>query len=444
VAPDRPAASPTIDIAALSRAARRLADPTTRLIGWGTGSAFDYFARRHPLPLAYLVDRDATRWGTTRHGVPIEPPDRLRSEDPDRTFIVIYSSFWPDIQQALARLGPFASLAASAVFVEPAALALLARAEAWAAAPPRRPAAKDRAIVIQGPVVPEYTPLVVRALSGGYPDARLILSTWADTPAPDLAGLAPWVDELVTSRRPGRAGVQNRNLQIVSTRAGLARAKATGARTILKTRTDLAVLRDGLFDDARTWIDDPDASAPRTWGQAGRILIPSTFTRKYLLYHPSDLVMLGAADDLERYWDVPLDPRPGDLLAPELRDLSLLSLNMNGHPAESYLGLSFCRRVGRRPLATLEDSWAFYRDFFAVMDNDWFGLLWLKHLSIPDAGIRSGPRTTVSHAFWRSLRDRAGAAGPPGADAAEMVRSVDPAGVDPATTPFATLIGLAS
>jgi hypothetical protein len=49
------------------------------------------------------------------------------------------------------------------------------------------------------------------------------------------------------------------------------------------------------------------------------------------------------------------------------------------------------------------DSWAFYRDLFAVVDNDWFDLLWFKNLSIPDSARRTGVRQMVTGAFWQRL-----------------------------------------
>jgi hypothetical protein len=110
------------------------------------------------------------------------------------------------------------------------------------------------------------------------------------------------------------------------------------------------------------------------------------------------------------------NPRGGSLLSADWIDMPLTALNMSGHPAESYLGLEFCRSI-RRPVAgTLEDSWAFYRDLFAVVDNDWFDLVWFKNLAIPDVGVRSGLRQTVSHAFLaatavRRTRPRGGDAG---------------------------------
>jgi hypothetical protein len=256
---------------------------------------------------------------------------------------------------------------------------------------------------VQGPVQDAVTPHVLRVLTALYPSDVVLLSTWDDTEPALLAEVSALADDVVLSPRPVIAGVQNRNAQIVSTRAGVERAVGHGARMILKTRTDLAVLAPSLFGQAHWWLDTIDHKAPRAAGLRQRLVVPSSYTRKFLLYHPSDLVMLGAAEDMVRYWSAPLDPRSGDLLTPDRIDQSMASVNMDGHPAESYLGLEFCRALGREPRASLSDSWAFYRDLFAVVDNDWFDLLWFKNLSIPDAALRTGVRQMVSQSFWRRL-----------------------------------------
>ena len=74
-----------------------------------------------------------------------------------------------------------------------------------------------------------------------------------------------------------------------------------------------------------------------------------------------------------------------------------------GQPAEGYLGTQFCKRIGRSVTGTLADSWAFYGDLFVVADNDWFELLWLKNLVLPDATLTTGPRQLVHHGFWQRL-----------------------------------------
>ena len=202
---------------------------------------------------------------------------------------------------------------------------------------------------------------------------------------------------------PAVRGIQNRNCQIVSTAAGIARARACGAEIVLKARTDLAVLAPDVFEKGRRLLNSTDSGAARSMGLRGRIVVPSNFTRKFLLYHPSDLVMLGGVEDMAAFWSAPLDLRPGDLSAPEWTKLSFTSLAAAGQPAEGYLGTQFCRAINRPIAGTLADSWAFYRDLFVVVDNDWFDLLWLKNLLLPDAELTTGPRQLLSHEFWRRL-----------------------------------------
>ncbi len=390
----------------LGRITGLLADPGARLIGWGTGSVFDYFYDRQPLPLQYLVDNDASRHGERRASLTICGPDRLANEDPDRTLVIVYSAWWPEIAAQLNRLG-FAHVAPASLIAaldaDPGLRRRVSTLErlAEAGGGTRRPSG-DRAIVIQGPVVPSMTPHVVRATAALHPRDRIILSTWDSTDLLTLSDLAPFVDDVVVSAAPKAAGIQNRNCQIVSTRAGLDRAREHGVRLVVKTRTDLALLEPDLFDRVSVEQRRPSVEA-RRHGLRGRLIVPSTFTRKYVLYHPSDLAMAGHLDDLSAYWSAPLDARIG-ALEDGFRDrISLRELCQGGNPAESYLATAFCRRVCRSMAWTVADSWTFLRDFFVVVDDDWFGLLWLKNLVTPDAGLRHGPRQLVTHDFWRTL-----------------------------------------
>ncbi len=403
VAPHAPVSR--VDAATLASALGALHARTTTVVGWGSGSVFDYFQRLHPVRLDYLVDSDATRWGSSRLGVTIHAPQRLLAEVEATTLVVIYSSAWPAIQQQLARLGHFLAVPASALFADAATHARLEHLDSLGAQTPTRrvPTSRD-AVVVQGPVVPGMTERVLRALSALHTRNRIVLSTWAGTDGSLLDAVRGYVDDLVLSDAPATAGIQNRNYQLVSTRAGVARAMAAGATTILKTRTDLAVLAPAVFDQARWWLARAGSDASRATGLSGRLIVPASYTRKYLLYHPSDMVMLGAAEDMARFWSAPLDPRDGDLLTPEWLQQPLASVNLAGNPAESYLGLAFCRSLGRPVVGTLRDSWSFYRDLFAVVDNDWFDLLWLKNLSIPDAALRSGVRQTIGQQFWTRLQ----------------------------------------
>jgi hypothetical protein len=417
--------SVTVTSDGIETAQHRLRDPRTRVVGWGTGSVFDYFYAQRPMRLDALVDNDAGRWGQRRHGITIQSPECLRDADPARLLVVIYSGAWMEIAERLRAFGPMpiAAVPASALFAGPLERGRLKRADALAAAdrPVRQPS-PARSIVVQGPILPGVTPTVLRALAALHTNELIVLSTWRDTDPALLDDLRTYVDEVVLSDVPQQRGIQNRNCQLTSTQAGIGRARACGARTILKTRTDLVPLAPHLFDQAEAILHAVDQNAARRRGLENRLLVPASFTRKYLLYHPSDMVMLGTASDMALYWDAPPDPREGNLLGPEWMNLSLIELSTRGNPTESYLGNSFARRLGWPQSGTVEDSWAFYRDLFVVVDNDQFELLWLKNLALPDADVASGPRQLVHHAFWQRLLAR-----DPGL-AAEM-RAVDPGAV---------------
>src|SRR5262245_18776627 len=90
----------------LALASSALYDRNVRLVGWGTGSVFDYFHRLFPVRLDYLVDSDAARWGQRRGGFDVVSPERLARDAGPDTFVIIYSGFWPDIQGAIGQLGP--------------------------------------------------------------------------------------------------------------------------------------------------------------------------------------------------------------------------------------------------------------------------------------------------------------------------------------------------
>jgi hypothetical protein len=83
-----------------------LRNSRTLKVGWGTGTCF-----RSPgwpeLKLDYLVDNKRSRWGTRVNGLTVRSPDVLRSEDPSRTVIVIYSQFVERIIPQLLTIGSF-------------------------------------------------------------------------------------------------------------------------------------------------------------------------------------------------------------------------------------------------------------------------------------------------------------------------------------------------
>src|SRR5262249_41490767 len=139
---------------------------------------------------------------------------------------------WTEIRDQIARIGDFIAIPASVAFLDTSVREKLSWAETLTGRPRRQRPSAVNTVLVQGPVVKAVTAQVLRILIALNPDNLVLLSTWNDTDPGLLSEASAVADHVVTSARPRRAGVQNRNLQIVSTRAGVERAIELGARTI--------------------------------------------------------------------------------------------------------------------------------------------------------------------------------------------------------------------
>ncbi|MFO0688388.1 MAG: hypothetical protein U0900_06755 [Myxococcota bacterium] len=77
-----------------------------KIVLYGAGGLGLSFMQTFPqLPIAYAVDSDPKRRGERLHGLPIETPDALKSEDPDRLVVFITSAWHQEIRRTLESLG---------------------------------------------------------------------------------------------------------------------------------------------------------------------------------------------------------------------------------------------------------------------------------------------------------------------------------------------------
>jgi hypothetical protein len=275
------------------------------------------------------------------------------------------------------------------------------RYRALAAAPEHDSAGRATdGFVVQGPVGADTEQALV-CLRRLYTREKIVLSTWQDADASLVSRLAGYCDAVVCSAPPAMRGGSNRNYQILSTQAGLQRARELGVETAIKMRTDTCLMSPHLFSLYRLLDARIDRRRALAAGLAGRIFVPQTYTKKYFPYHVSDIAMLGHLADLARYWNVPLDARD---LAPEDYSWggnSLERIGTQGLLPECYLGKRFAGSLGLPPEAEpLAEYWRLLRDYFVVVDDSWFDLYWLKR------PLHLQPRAVdelVSHQFWQTL-----------------------------------------
>lgn len=73
---------------------------------YGAGGLGLSFMQTFPqLSIAYAIDSDPKRRGERFHGLPVETPDALKREDPDRILVFITSSWHAEIRRTLESLG---------------------------------------------------------------------------------------------------------------------------------------------------------------------------------------------------------------------------------------------------------------------------------------------------------------------------------------------------
>ena len=230
-------------------------------------------------------------------------------------------------------------------------------------------------IVIQGPVLRQndFTLESITLYRKLFPGVPIIISTWDDTDAGVLSALSELGVTTVLSSTPSYRGYGNVNFQIVSTVAGLKRAKEMGCTWAVKSRTDQRIHAPTSLGFLKSLLQTfpPPASLP------SRIVV-SGITRKYKLYHLSDMFHFGHVDALLAYWDGPHDTRRF-IEAEMSQDASSFKRISRLGVCESYLFTSFLARLGEQPAGTLEDSWRMMAKYSVVIDRESLDLFWPKY-----------------------------------------------------------------
>lgn len=172
---------------------------------------------------------------------------------------------------------------------------------------------KNISFVVQGPVNKQSnkedgvysTAQVLASIRKWYPQAEIILSTWKDA---DVAGLT--YDQLVLSDDPGgflHNGVMiNNNRLILSAKAGILKASNP---YVVKTRTDILITNNSLQSTLKyiTPIHSP-------YGVFTHFILSTIYyvrnpLKLNLVFHPSDIFLVGLKEDLLCLFDIPVASR---------------------------------------------------------------------------------------------------------------------------------------
>ena len=235
------------------------------------------------------------------------------------------------------------------------------------------------AIVIQGPIISinSFTLDTVRLYKQHFPGALIILSTWDDEQQSTVSIVESLGVHVLLNAKPEYPGVSNINFQIVSSKAGVKKARELGAEYVLKSRTDQRIyapnIGEYLFNIIQLFPINVSGHK-----QHKRIIGISMNTFKYRMYGLSDMLIYGHINDMILYWDVELDNRKFDDNEIQKAVISLRSF-AHWRVCEVYLATEFLSKIGYTLRWTLEDSWRVFADHFCVVDKESLDLYWGKY-----------------------------------------------------------------
>lgn len=231
------------------------------------------------------------------------------------------------------------------------------------------------AVVMQGAIVTDfsYTLETLRLYKQALlPKTEIILSTWQDADPVIISEIALLGIHVVQQKKPENTGISNINLQILSTRMGIAKASELGATHVLKTRTDVRMyatdIEDFLLSALECYPKLPQSK------QKQRIIAFDLNTFKGRPYSISDISLFGSIFDMNEYWSLPLDTRTKD--TSNARTLIEWS---KARMCEVYLSAHYLEQHGRTLSWTVEDSIRAIAEYFIILDASTLDLHWFKY-----------------------------------------------------------------
>lgn len=229
------------------------------------------------------------------------------------------------------------------------------------------------AIVMQGSIIRKdnFTFETLKLYKKLYPEVKLILSTWVGEDSKTVQKIQELEVDVLLNTKPVHYGISNVNLQIVSTVTGLQLAKKHMVDYCLKTRTDQRMYKPNVFSILRSFQKSFPLKSFKL--QKERLIGVSLNTFKYRMYGISDMNLFGHINDMQLYWDVPLDDRRGTNSEKTLREYAL------NRYCEVYFVTNFMRKLELESLWTLSHSWQIISELFCVIDAHMLDLYWFKY-----------------------------------------------------------------
>jgi len=211
-------------------------------------------------------------------------------------------------------------------------------------------------VVIQGKYT-KHTNDVIRSYLEMPFIGDVIISCWEEDPVETFSSRV----KFVRNKKPFSSGTDNRNLQIVSSLAGVKKSKT---RTSVKVRSDQIFTKESL----QSMYDFYNANkTPNAFFVNG--LYPS------LLFHPCDHIFWGETEDLINLFDIPLEFN-GLIDKIRVDKNNLYKYYEHYIRSETYIGAHYCARFNDQinmmllqPQNYLYDNSKYWKDAYDLSNK---------------------------------------------------------------------------
>jgi hypothetical protein len=235
---------------------------------------------------------------------------------------------------------------------------------------------QDTAIVLQGDLnsSARFAIETVKLYKKIFPGIQIVISTWATARIDDIEALEQLGSVVVLNQFPKFPGPSNRNLQLVSSNAGLRTANEMGAKYLLKTRLDQRLYSPHALSLMKGLLDKFPLSGPPT-SQTERLVVMSNNTFISRIYGVSDFLTFGIAADVLAYWSQGSQPE-----APIDSSESNLDVSSETFP-EVYFCNNFLKGTEWDCDWTQKDWELALKSRFIVVDGASLDFFWNKYSS---------------------------------------------------------------
>ena len=211
-----------------------------------------------------------------------------------------------------------------------------------------------------------------------YPDAFIIVSTWNDADEDALRILKNKGVEVVVSQLPSAPGHLNINYQVVSTLAGIRKAKEMGADYVCKTRTDQRLYHPNALNYLWNLVKlFPVNNEDFQHDQSERFVsVCMPYGDMFYPYCISDFLYFGFIDDIEKMFLIPQDNREKGKGG---KGMTRRNIAQNLIAPEIQIIRSYIDSMGGNSECTVEAYWKFMKNHVISINRDEIGLFWPKY-----------------------------------------------------------------